>query len=616
VFRNLSTSSKLALLCGTFVFAIVVAIYGLIAEKTIAIEFARKELVGTRYLETIRGLYGALLTAEPTPPADQVVAALASAETDAAGKLQTAELNQQLVAALRQLPAGEPERGRTDARLLVALAAAQRLASRVGDDSNLTLDPDLDTYYLQNVVVKGLPAILGLLGESRSLITVPATTIAASDDRRIRLLVLDGLIYAALDALHADLDAGSRLAAGHLKQLLGPKLDVMASSIRSYLTAPGSSADGEPLQVTARADSDQRFAAAVQSTLDLWAATEAELARLLSERIDLLLGRLWFSLLVTGALACLSIVIALMTHRHIVKPLERLESVARTVRETGDHSLRTDHRANDELGRLSLAFNDMMSELAAARERETLDQARVAAIHAELARVSRLTTMGEMTASIAHEINQPIAAIVASANAGLRWLANTVPDLDEARAALKRIVADGHRAGQVMKSVRSMFKDKSAKVSLDANELIGEVLALLHRDLQKHAIEIRTELAGGLPQIMADPVQLQQVLLNLISNAVEAMAAVDDRRRVLRITSSLHESDNVLITVTDSGTGIDPEHKDRIFEAFFTTKSSGMGMGLSICRSIVQAHGGQLSVAPAMPNGSTFSILLSKDGSA
>jgi signal transduction histidine kinase len=161
-----------------------------------------------------------------------------------------------------------------------------------------------------------------------------------------------------------------------------------------------------------------------------------------------------------------------------------------------------------------------------------------------------------------------------------------------------------------------MFKDKSAKVSLDANELIGEVLALLHRDLQKHAIEIRTELAGGLPQIMADPVQLQQVLLNLISNAVEAMAAVDDRRRVLRITSSLHESDNVLITVTDSGTGIDPEHKDRIFEAFFTTKSSGMGMGLSICRSIVQAHGGQLSVAPAMPNGSTFSILLSKDGSA
>ena len=616
MFRNLSTSSKLALLCGTFVFAIVVAIYGLIAEKTIAIEFARKELVGTRYLETIRGLYGALLTAEPTPPADQGVAALASAETDAAGKLQTAELNQQLVAALRQLPAGEPERGRTDARLLVALAAAQRLASRVGDDSNLTLDPDLDTYYLQNVVVKGLPAILGLLGESRSLITVPATTIAASDDRRIRLLVLDGLIYAALDALHADLDAGSRFAAGHLKQLLGPKLDVTASSIRSYLTAPGSSTDGEPLQVTARADSDQRFAAAVQSTLDLWAATEAELARLLSERIDLLLGRLWFSLLVTGALACFSIVIALMTHRHIVKPLERLESVARTVRETGDHSLRTDHRANDELGRLSLAFNDMMSELAAARERETLDQARVATIHAELARVSRLTTMGEMTASIAHEINQPIAAIVASANAGLRWLANSVPDLDEARAALKRIVADGHRAGQVMKSVRSMFKDKSAKVSLDANELIGEVLALLHRDLQKHAIEIRTELAGGLPQIMADPVQLQQVLLNLISNAVEAMAAVDDRRRVLRITSSLHESDNVLITVTDSGTGIDPEHKDRIFEAFFTTKSSGMGMGLSICRSIVEAHGGQLSVAPAMPNGSTFSILLSKDGSA
>jgi signal transduction histidine kinase len=457
--------------------------------------------------------------------------------------------------------------------------------------------------------------ILGLLGESQSLVSTPATTISAIDERKIRLLVLDGLIYNALDALRADLDAGSRLGGGHLKQLLGPTLEGMASSIRSYLNALGPRADGEPLQVIARADGNRRFMAAVQSTLGLWAATETELARLLSERIDLLLGRLWLSLLITGALACLSIVIALMTHRHIVKPLERLESVARTVRETGDHSLRTDHRANDELGRLSLAFNDMMSELAAARERESLDQARVAAVHAELARVSRLTTMGEMTASIAHEINQPIAAIVASANAGLRWLANAVPDLDEARAALKRIVADGHRAGQVMKSVRSMFKDSSAKVSLDVNELIGDVLALLYRDIQKHAIEIRTELAGGLPQIMADPVQLQQVLLNLISNAIDAMAALDDRRGVLRIASSLQESGNVLITVTDSGIGIDPEHKDRIFEAFFTTKSSGMGMGLSICRSIVQAHGGQLSAAPATPYGSTFSILLPEDGS-
>ena len=366
----------------------------------------------------------------------------------------------------------------------------------------------------------------------------------------------------------------------------------------------------------ALAGADPKFAAAVRSTLDLWASTEVELARLLSERIELLLGRLWFSLLITGAIASISIVIALMTHRHIVKPLERLESVARTVRETGDYSLRTDHRANDELGRLSLAFNDMMSELAEAREREFVDHARVAAVHAELARAARLTTMGEMTASIAHEINQPIAAIVASANAGLRWLANAVPDLDEARAALKRISADGHRAGQVMKSVRSMFKDKSAKVGTDVNELIGEVLALLQRDLQKHAIEVRTELAGELPQIMADPVQLQQVLLNLISNAIEAMAAVEDRRGVLKIASSLDRAGHVLITVTDSGTGIDPEHQDRIFEAFFSTKSSGMGMGLSICRSIVQSHGGQLSAAPATPCGSTFSILLPRDGSA
>jgi len=616
VFKNLSTSTKLALLCGTFVLAIAIAIYGLVAEKAIAIEFARKELVGTRYLETIRAVYGALLTAERPPPAEKMFSALAAAEADAAGKLQTAELNRELVAALRHLWVGEPQEGRTGARFLAALAAARRLASRVGDDSNLTLDPDLDTYYLQNVAVKGLPAILGHLGESQSLVSAPLAAISAIDDRRIRLLVLGGLIDAALDDLHADLDAGSRLPAGHLKQRLGPKLDGMAGSIRAYLDTLDRHVGGEPLQVIALAGADPKFAAAVRSTLDLWASTEVELARLLSERIELLLGRLWFSLLITGAIASISIVIALMTHRHIVKPLERLESVARTVRETGDYSLRTDHRANDELGRLSLAFNDMMSELAEAREREFVDHARVAAVHAELARAARLTTMGEMTASIAHEINQPIAAIVASANAGLRWLANAVPDLDEARAALKRISADGHRAGQVMKSVRSMFKDKSAKVGTDVNELIGEVLALLQRDLQKHAIEVRTELAGELPQIMADPVQLQQVLLNLISNAIEAMAAVEDRRGVLKIASSLDRAGHVLITVTDSGTGIDPEHQDRIFEAFFSTKSSGMGMGLSICRSIVQSHGGQLSAAPATPCGSTFSILLPRDGSA
>jgi signal transduction histidine kinase len=610
VFRNLSTSAKLMLLCGTFVVALAVAIYGLVAEKTIAIEFARKELVGTRYLETIRGIYGAILS-EHRRPTEETLSALASAEAAADGRLQTAELSRELAAALRRLRVAEAEGKSTDGQFLAALTAVENLAHRIGDDSNLTLDPDLDTYYLQNIVIKGLPAIFGYLGETRTLLPVSATTVSSIGERKIRLLVLDGLLGAALEALSADLAAGDRRApAGDLKQLLGPKLAAMVGSIRSYLQAMDAGTSSEQLQVIALADYDQHFDAALKSTLAVWAATEAELDRLLSERIATLVGKLWFSLLVTGALACLSIAIALMTHRHIVKPLERLESVARTVRETGDHSLRTDYRGHDEIGRLSLAFNDMMSELAAAREREALDQASAEAVHAELARVSRLTTMGEMAASIAHEINQPLAAIVASANAGLRWLGNAMPDLEEARAALKRIVADGHRAGQVMKSVRGMFKDGDAKISLDVNTLVGEVLALLHRDLQKDGVEVRTELARGLPAILADPVQLQQVLLNLISNGREAMAAVGDRRRVLQIATERQDSDNVLISVTDSGSGIDPEHKDRIFEAFFTTKSSGMGMGLSICRSIVQAHGGRLSAAPAAPFGSTFSILL------
>jgi signal transduction histidine kinase len=148
------------------------------------------------------------------------------------------------------------------------------------------------------------------------------------------------------------------------------------------------------------------------------------------------------------------------------------------------------------------------------------------------------------------------------------------------------------------------------------NELIGGVLALFQRDLQRQQTEVRTNLAGGLPEVIADPVQLQQVLLNLISNAIDAMAATGGRQRILRITSGHREPDSVLITVSDSGTGINDEHKDRIFDAFFTTKSSGMGMGLSICRSIIQSHGGRLTVEAAIPQGSTFSILLPRNAGA
>jgi PAS domain S-box-containing protein len=233
-------------------------------------------------------------------------------------------------------------------------------------------------------------------------------------------------------------------------------------------------------------------------------------------------------------------------------------------------------------------------------------------LRGELARVSRQTTMGAMTASIAHEINQPLAAIVTNGNVGLRWLARAEPDLDEVRGALRRIVDDGLRAGDVIGGIRGMFgKDRREKSAMAPNDVIREVLALAHAELESHQVVLRTELSEA-PEIMADRVQLQQVLHNLIMNAAEAMVSVTDRARLLVVTSGAGEGGDIRITVEDSGPGIDPKDIDRIFHAFFTTKSHGMGMGLAICRSIIEAHGGQLWASPGSPHGVVFHVHLPK----
>jgi PAS domain S-box-containing protein len=228
----------------------------------------------------------------------------------------------------------------------------------------------------------------------------------------------------------------------------------------------------------------------------------------------------------------------------------------------------------------------------------------------ELAQVARLTAMGEMTASIAHEINQPLAAIVANGNAGLRWLSNATPDIDEVRATLKRIVSDGHRAGKVISGVRTMFKkNMPARNAFDVNDLVREVLSLVRGEFESRRVSVRTELTP-IPQVVADRTQLQQVILNLIMNALDALAPVNDRPRVLRVRSERCEPGGVMVTVQDSGTGIDKKNMNRIFEPFFTTKSNGTGMGLSICRSVVEAHGGRLMASHGHPTGAVFQIIL------
>ncbi len=613
MFKNLPTSLKLIILCSTFLVAISVTIYSLVAEKQIAIDFARKELVGNRYLTTLREVYGAILTTQlhPSPgpqaigSADEIIKALSAAGADADGMLQTGEARQALTATLRDLWGGEVKGGNADALVLDALAKGRALASRVGDDSNLALDPDLDSYYLQNIVVTRLPMFLGQLGEMRALLHRAAATGAEANERKVRVLVLDGLLRSTIDGMKHDLGAAHRgNSDGTLAQSVDAAFATLISNAETYLGALRASTSGLAAEVGDGTSLATPLAATVSDALKAWAAAQDALDRLLRRRIDGLLGKMAFSLGLTGTLAALSILIAVMTHWHIVRPLERLEHTASTVRETRNYNLRIDYGSRDEIGRLAIAFNDMLAEIAAAREREMSKQA-------ELARIAQLTTMGEMAASIAHEINQPLAAIVTSGHAGLRWLNRTTPELDETRASLQRIVRDGQRASQVIASVRALFKkDTQTRTPVDVDDLLREALALVDGELQNQKIVLQTRFAGGLPPVLAERIQLQQVILNLLSNAIDAMRPVTNRVRLLRVESAVHDSDGILITVEDSGTGIDPEDIDRIFDPFFTTKSNGMGLGLSICRSFIEAHGGRLWASPATPHGSIFHVAL------
>jgi C4-dicarboxylate-specific signal transduction histidine kinase len=229
----------------------------------------------------------------------------------------------------------------------------------------------------------------------------------------------------------------------------------------------------------------------------------------------------------------------------------------------------------------------------------------------ELAHANRVATMGQLTASIAHEVNQPLAAVVANAEACLRWLDRGTPDLDAARRSVEWVIDDGIRASEVIRRVRALAnKTEIEKVPVDVNEVVREVMALVQRELTSHRVSLRMELAPALPMILGDRVQLQQVMINLVMNGIEAMQSVPDRPREVVIRSRQHETQQVLASVTDCGVGISAENTDRLFSAFFTTKSSGMGMGLSICRSIVEAHGGRLWATANAPHGATFQFTL------
>jgi NO-binding membrane sensor protein with MHYT domain/two-component sensor histidine kinase len=252
-----------------------------------------------------------------------------------------------------------------------------------------------------------------------------------------------------------------------------------------------------------------------------------------------------------------------------------------------------------------LALASVASLFERKRVEETLRQAQ-----ADLARVNRVNTMAELTASLAHEVNQPISAAVTNAEACLRWLDGGNPNLEEARAAAIEIVKDGTRAAEIITRIRLLFrKGTPQRELLDVNEIVREMIVLLRSEVARNSISVRTELAADIPGVMADRVQLQQVMMNLISNSIDAMKDVDGTRE-LAIKSRRGENGQLMVSVSDTGVGLPPQQANQIFDAFFTTKVHGTGMGLSISRSIVAAHDGRLWAADNSPCGASFHLIL------
>jgi PAS domain S-box-containing protein len=230
---------------------------------------------------------------------------------------------------------------------------------------------------------------------------------------------------------------------------------------------------------------------------------------------------------------------------------------------------------------------------------------------AELAHVNRVMTMGELAASIAHEVNQPLAAIIASGDSCTAWLANEPPNLDKARGAASRIVQAATQASDIVRRIRALFrKTTSITTPLEINEVITETVSLIDGEVQRKGVSLNTELAANLPVVLGDRIQLQQVILNLAINGTEAMAAVEDQHRRMMIQSALTEAGEVLVSVADFGPGIDPQQTAQLFAPFFTTKPEGIGMGLSISRTIIEAHGGRLWAVANQPRGAVFHFAL------
>lgn len=276
---------------------------------------------------------------------------------------------------------------------------------------------------------------------------------------------------------------------------------------------------------------------------------------------------------------------------------------------------RTQEALREARDELELRVEERTAELRQANESLRERGEALQEVQTELAHVTRVMTLGELTASIAHEVNQPLAAIVTNGNACLRWLGGASPNLTEARQAVDRIIKDSYRASAVISRVRTLVKKTPARNDLiDLNDVILEVLALAESEARRNHVLLKQQLAGDLPFVHGDRVQLQQVILNLIINGLESIAKSKNGSRELSISSTKDEANNVMVAVRDSGDGLDPANLERVFDAFFTTKTDGMGMGLAISRTIIESHGGRLWATTNAPKGAVFQFTIPVDG--
>lgn len=564
-----------------------------IAQSWKDISFALKEQRGNDYERVIWPLFEAAATGKTATAADQAQFETARARFDPKlGAAATAE---------RLDRATDPAE---------RIAAGRDLLSMVSDRSNLTLDPDLDSFYMIVAVAFRLPPMLQATSELRGAVALPQSDPA----RAVRIAESLQTLRNSAAAANEDLRTGMSLHAP------GPSRNaILAHAAALKRLADRVSTHRDALMAGAPIASVEGDLSALAAEDDhSWRAANTELQNLLADRIARLGGLLLVNLamvaLSLGLAAALAAAIAGgIAHRTraLVSTMDRLIA--------GDLGAPVpyleDRNEEARIAQTIQAFKESQIEARrlrqeAAQQAEAAEHAKAAA-EAERARVVRFLSVGELASTISHEINQPIAAIVAGAAAAARWLGQAPPNVERAQLTIARIAADGERTGAVIQRIRRMFSQGApVLVEVDINDVAQEALACVERERTVADAVVRASLAPNLPTVRGDRIQLQQVIINLALNGVDAMKTVTDRPRALTLTTGVDGEGQVMVSVEDRGEGFGPDGAARLFDPFYTTKQHGMGLGLSISRSIIEHHGGRIWAESAPSGGAILRFTL------